>query len=102
MGLADRADSYPDRLSGGEQQRIAICRALIHKPLLLLADEPTGNLDVETGKEVLKLLSQLIRTNRMTTLMVTHSPEIARLADRVLTIRDGILIEQLAEAKGLP
>jgi len=102
VGLADRADSYPDRLSGGEQQRIAICRALIHKPLLLLADEPTGNLDVETGAEVLKLLSQLIRTNRMTTLMVTHSPEVARLADRVLTIRDGILVEQVAEAKGLP
>ncbi len=102
VGLADRADSYPDRLSGGEQQRIAICRALIHKPLLLLADEPTGNLDVETGSEVLSLLSQLIRTNRMTTLMVTHSPDVARLADRVMTIRDGILVEQTAAVKGLP
>jgi len=102
VGLADRADSYPDRLSGGEQQRVAICRALIHKPLLLLADEPTGNLDVETGTEVLNLLSQLIRTNRMTTLMVTHSPEVAQLADRVMTIRDGILVEQPVEAKVLP
>ena len=102
VGLADRADSYPDRLSGGEQQRIAICRALIHKPLLLLADEPTGNLDVETGSEVLALMNQLIRTNRMTTLMVTHNPDVARLADRVLTIRDGVLVEQAAEAKVLP
>ena len=102
VGLADRADSYPDRLSGGEQQRIAICRALIHKPLLLLADEPTGNLDIETGSEVLNLMNQLIRTNRMTTLMVTHSPEVAQLADRVMTIRDGILVEQTAAAEVLP
>ena len=102
VGLAGRADSYPDRLSGGEQQRIAICRALVHKPLLLLADEPTGNLDVETSSEVLNLMNQLIRANRMTTLMVTHSPEVAQLADRVLTIRDGILVEQTAEAKVLP
>ena len=102
VNLSDRADSYPDRLSGGEQQRIAICRALIHKPLLLLADEPTGNLDVETGSEVLNLLNQMIRDNCMTTLMVTHSPEIAQLADRVITIRDGVLVEHSLEARGFP
>ena len=102
VSLADRANSYPDRLSGGEQQRIAICRALIHKPLLLLADEPTGNLDVETGSEVLNLLNQLIRDNHMTTLMVTHSPEVAQLADRVMTIRDGALVEHSVEAKAFP
>ena len=101
VGLAARADSYPDRLSGGEQQRIAICRAVIHKPLLLLADEPTGNLDVETGSEVLDLLNQMIRNNQMTTLMVTHSPEVAQLADRIMTIRDGVLIEHTTEAKVL-
>jgi putative ABC transport system ATP-binding protein len=101
VGLAARADSYPDRLSGGEQQRIAICRAVIHKPLLLLADEPTGNLDVETGSEVLDLLNQMIRNNQMTTLMVTHSPEVAQLADRIMTIRDGVLIEHTIEAKVL-
>ena len=93
VGLLDRSASYPDRLSGGEQQRVAICRALIHRPLLLLADEPTGNLDAETGAQVLELLTRLARENHMTTLMVTHSDEIARLADRVLTIRDGHLEE---------
>jgi putative ABC transport system ATP-binding protein len=102
VSLADRANSYPDRLSGGEQQRIAICRALIHKPLLLLADEPTGNLDVETGAEVLNLLNHLIRVNHMTTLMVTHSPEVAQLADRVMTIRDGVLVEHSVEARAFP
>ena len=93
VGLLDRSASYPDRLSGGEQQRVAICRALIHRPVLLLADEPTGNLDAETGGQVLELLTRLARENHMTTLMVTHSDEIARLADRVLTIRDGHLEE---------
>jgi putative ABC transport system ATP-binding protein len=102
VSLADRANSYPDRLSGGEQQRIAICRALIHKPLLLLADEPTGNLDVETGAEVLNFLNHLIRDNHMTTLMVTHSPEVAQLADRVMTIRDGALVEHSVEARAFP
>ena len=91
--LADRASSYPDRLSGGEQQRVAICRALIHNPDLLLADEPTGNLDTETGRKVLDLFVRMARQNHMTTLMATHSSDVARLADRVLTIRDGRLVE---------
>ena len=96
VDLADRADSYPDRLSGGEQQRIAICRALVHRPLLLLADEPTGNLDAETSAQVLELFIRLARDIRMTTLMVTHSPDVAKLADRILTIRDGRLVEPVA------
>lgn len=95
VGLLDRAYSYPDRLSGGEQQRIAICRALMQEPKLLLADEPTGNLDAETGAQVLDLLDQLARNNHMTTLMVTHSTEVAKLADRVVTIRDGALVEEV-------
>lgn len=95
VGLADRADSYPDRLSGGEQQRVAVARALIHRPQLLLADEPTGNLDAETGQQVLNLFSRLARQNNMTTLMATHSLEVAQLADRVLTIRAGQLLEEV-------
>jgi putative ABC transport system ATP-binding protein len=95
VSLRDRADSYPEQLSGGEQQRVAICRALIHRPLLLLADEPTGNLDVRTGRQVLALLTELARDYQMTTLMATHNDEVARLADRVLTITDGELAETL-------
>ncbi len=98
VGLADRAGSYPDRLSGGEQQRIAIARALIHRPLLLLADEPTGNLDAETGRQVLDLLDRLARQSGMTTLMVTHSREVARMADRILSIGEGRLTESAVAA----
>ncbi|NOQ52557.1 MAG: ATP-binding cassette domain-containing protein [Desulfuromonadaceae bacterium] len=94
VGLADRCASYPDRLSGGEQQRVAVARALIHEPLLLLADEPTGNLDVDTGRQVLDLLDRLVRRAGKTLLMVTHSAEAAALADRVLTIREGRLFEK--------
>jgi len=94
VGLADRWESYPDRLSGGEQQRVAVARAIVHRPQLLLADEPTGNLDAATGRQVLELLDQLARRTGMTTVMVTHSREIARVADRVLAIRDGRLVEE--------
>ena len=93
VGLADRAGSYPDRLSGGEQQRVAIARALAHDPLLVLADEPTGNLDVETGAQVLDLLDRLTRQAGKTLLMVTHSREMVGLADRLWTIEDGHLVE---------
>lgn len=91
MGLGDRADSFPDRLSGGEQQRVAIARALAHGPRLVLADEPTGNLDQESEAEVLELLDELPRRQGATLLVATHSNEIARGADRVLSIRDGRL-----------
>ena len=92
VGLADRAGSYPDRLSGGEQQRVAIVRALIHRPLLVLADEPTGNLDAETGREVLDLFQRLLRPTATTLVLVTHSGEVARLADRLVSIREGQLV----------
>ncbi len=93
VGLAGRAGSYPDRLSGGEQQRVAVARALIHDPLLVLADEPTGNLDAETAEEVLALLDDLTRGAGKTMLVVTHSARVVELADRVLTIRAHRLVE---------
>jgi putative ABC transport system ATP-binding protein len=91
VGLLDRAATYPDKLSGGEQQRVAIARALIHDPLLVLADEPTGNLDEGTGGSVLALLDQLTRRAGKNLLMVTHSPESAARADRVFRLHHGRL-----------
>jgi putative ABC transport system ATP-binding protein len=91
VGLADRAGAYPDRLSGGEQQRIAVARALSHDPAVVLADEPTGNLDRESGRAVLALLQRLAREVEKTVLIVTHSEEAVPLADRVLVLRDGRL-----------
>jgi putative ABC transport system ATP-binding protein len=98
VGLADRADSYPDRLSGGEQQRVALARALVHDPALVLADEPTGNLDAATGRQVLDLLNRLVRDSGKTLLVVTHARAVAALADRVLTLADGRLSEDRDEA----
>jgi putative ABC transport system ATP-binding protein len=92
VGLSDRASTYPDKLSGGQQQRVAISRALAHDPQLVLADEPTGNLDEETGAKVLQLLLDLTRKTRKTLIMATHNPEIARYADRVLRVQDGCLL----------
>lgn len=89
LGLADKTDRYPEQLSGGEQQRVAVARALVHEPSLLVADEPTGNLDLETGREVLALLDRMTREAGKTLVMATHSPEVIGIADRVLTIRDG-------------
>jgi len=94
VGLLDRVDSFPDRLSGGEQQRVAIIRALVHKPLVLLADEPTGNLDSDTGRQVLDLLERLVRQHGMTMILVTHSQEAAGIADRIFKVQHGHLIEQ--------
>ena len=93
VGLADRAATFPDRLSGGEQQRIALARALVHEPALILADEPTGNLDPATGEKMLDLLDRLVRDAGRTLLVVTHSRELAAHADRVLRIVDGRLEE---------
>ena len=91
VGLADRADTFPDKLSGGEQQRVAIARALVQEPALVLADEPTGNLDEETGQKVLQLLLELTKEAGKTLIMATHNPEIVPLADRVCRIHDGEL-----------
>lgn len=95
VGLSDRADDLPDRLSGGEQQRIAIARALAHEPVLVLADEPTGNLDEDTGESVLALLLELTRDAGKTLIMATHNPDILALADRVCRIHEGKLLVTL-------
>lgn len=92
VGLGSRANDFPDKLSGGEQQRVAIARALVNEPALVLADEPTGNLDEETGKQVLALLLQLTRDAGRTLVMATHNPEIIPLADTVCRIHDHHLI----------
>ena len=91
VGLRNRADSFPDRLSGGEQQRVAIARALAHDPLLILTDEPTGNLDYDTGRQVLDLLERLVREHGKTMLVATHDRTMVRAADRVLTLQSGVL-----------
>jgi len=92
VGLAGRAGDFPDRLSGGEQQRVAIARALANRPRLLLADEPTGNLDQKTGDGVLDLLLERVREERSTLILVTHSHAVAARADEVLTIENGVLV----------
>ncbi len=93
VGLADRGDAFPDRLSGGEQQRVAIARALAHDPALVLADEPTGDLDAETGVRVLDLLEQLTRARGKTLLMVTHDATTLGRADVVFTLADGRIVD---------
>ncbi len=93
VGLGDRLSAPPDRLSGGEQQRVAIARALAHDPVLILADEPTGNLDEETGESVLQLLLNLVREAGKTLIMATHSLEIVPLADHVFRVTEGRLVE---------
>jgi putative ABC transport system ATP-binding protein len=100
VGLDNRAHSYPDRLSGGEQQRIAIARALVHDPLLLLADEPTGNLDDDTSRQVLDVLASLTREAGKTMVVVTHSPEVREMADRVFRLHDGVLLEEARVGPG--
>jgi len=97
VGLSERAASFPDRLSGGEQQRVAIARALVTEPALVLADEPTGNLDDDTGIVVLELLERLTRAVGRTLVLVTHSREVAARADRVLDLDHGRLIEARRE-----
>jgi putative ABC transport system ATP-binding protein len=95
--LTGREKVFPDRLSGGEQQRVAIARALVHDPALVLADEPTGNLDDETGLHILHLLDRLTRQVGKSLILVTHSPEAAAFADRVFRLREGHL-EQMQKA----
>jgi putative ABC transport system ATP-binding protein len=94
IGLANRRESFPDLLSGGEQQRVAVARALVHRPLLVLADEPTGNLDERTGKAVLDLLHGMGHEERRTVLVVTHDRDVLARADRVFVLENGALTEQ--------
>lgn len=89
VGLAERGDHFPSQLSGGQQQRVAIARALASNPELLLCDEPTGNLDSETGEQVLSLLTQVHKEYGKTVIMITHNPESMKIADRVIELRDG-------------
>jgi putative ABC transport system ATP-binding protein len=95
--LAELADRYPHQLSGGQMQRVAIARALVHSPRLVLADEPTGNLDTTTGAVILELLQRVVREQKVTVLMATHSVEAAALADIVVRMRDGH-IEELVQS----
>jgi putative ABC transport system ATP-binding protein len=91
LGLTDRMNHMPSQLSGGQQQRVAIARALVNRPPILLADEPTGNLDSRSGEEVMNILEELNRRDGVTIVLITHEPEIAKRADRMLTLRDGRL-----------
>lgn len=93
VGLGDRMDHRPAELSGGEQQRVAIARALVNDPTIILADEPTGNLDSETGHEVLELLTAVAVTGRRTLVLITHDDRVAAAAERIITIRDGLIVD---------
>lgn len=91
VGLADRMDHFPTQLSGGQQQRVAIARSLVNKPSVLFADEPTGNLDSRTSVEILQMFRELNRKEGITIILVTHSPEIAGMADRTIRLKDGVV-----------
>ena len=95
VGLRSAASHRPSELSGGEQQRVAIARALITRPTILLADEPTGNLDSKTGGEILELMRDSVDAYGQTTVMVTHDPRAAAIADRILFIADGLIVKEL-------
>jgi putative ABC transport system ATP-binding protein len=102
VGLGERAHHYPSQLSGGEQQRVAIARALANDPPILLADEPTGNLDSSTGHQIISLLLDINRTRNTTLVLVTHDPELAGVADESVALRDGHVVERAARAGGVP
>lgn len=94
VGLADRANHRPTELSGGEQQRVAIARALVKRPPLILADEPTGNLDSRSGEEVLSLLTELHREHGITLVMITHDPDVAQRCQRIIRLKDGLVVSE--------
>jgi len=97
VGLAERVDHYPVQLSGGEQQRVALARAFVLKPPIVLADEPTGNLDTTNGQHILELLLQLNHAEGTTLVLVTHDPALAAHATRVITLRDGLVVGDAAQ-----
>ncbi|MBQ0960575.1 ABC transporter ATP-binding protein [Ideonella sp. 4Y11] len=97
VGLSDRADHYPNELSGGQQQRVAIARALVTDPSLIVADEPTGDLDRATGEEVLRLMDALVRDLGKTIVMVTHDPKAAARAQRLVHLEKGVLVDELPD-----
>jgi len=101
VGLAERANHRPHELSGGEQQRVAIARALANRPRLLLADEPTGQLDSETGQRIMLLIRTVVRAEGVTAIVATHDPVMLDVADRVIELLDGVLVEPTAAAVGL-
>ena len=103
VGLADRLDHYPVQLSGGEQQRVALARAFVSKPPVVMADEPTGNLDSTNGRHVLEMLLDLNRQERTTLILVTHDRELASLADRLITLKDGeVVSDELVRSAAEP
>ena len=99
VGLKDRRTHRPSELSGGQQQRVAIARALVSKPTVVFADEPTGNLDSKTGGEILELLRQAVQDAGQTTVMVTHDPRSASIADRILFLADGNIVKELPRSE---
>jgi putative ABC transport system ATP-binding protein len=99
VGLAHRSAHYPSELSGGEEQRTAIARALVHRPRIVLADEPTGNLDSASGRAVLDLLAELRTVNGSALVLATHDREVARRADRVIALADGRIVAARDESR---
>lgn len=102
VGLADRMQNFPAQLSGGEQQRVAIARALAKNPKLLLCDEPTGALDYQTGKAILKLLQDASRRNGMTVIIITHNSALTAMADRVIRVKSGAIVDVRVNEQSLP
>ncbi len=102
VGLSERVDHYPVQLSGGEQQRVALARAFILRPPIVLADEPTGNLDTVNGEHILELLLELNRVEGTTLVLVTHDPALAAQAGRRITLRDGLVVSDEVQSAGAP
>jgi putative ABC transport system ATP-binding protein len=102
VGLAGRCESLPARMSGGEQQRVAIARALVNEPRLLVADEPTGNLDSQNAGEILRLLAGLRQRSQMTIVLASHDPQIAAACDRLIRLRDGAVTDDIDLTDGDP